>query len=171
MTHLSIALSLARTPSRHALRGVRGFTMVELMITVAIVGVLAAVALPAYFQYVKRATYAELLAQAAPVKTALVTCITIERNVANCSTFSDLGVAPPAPTKVVKSVDLVPSGADLLVRLVPNDYRGIDAADTCDLVPIIRRPPRAGGGSGDPTIEGWAFDTSSPCVVKGYVKN
>lgn len=145
--------------------------MVELMITLAIVAVLAAVAIPAYFQYTKRATYAELLAQAAPVKNALVTCLSIERSFNNCSTLTDLGMTPPAATNVFNSVDLVPSGPDLIVRLKPNDYRGIEAADTCDLVPVVRRPALQNGGSGDPVIAGWGYDPNSPCVTKGYVKN
>jgi type IV pilus assembly protein PilA len=44
------------------LRSKRGFTLIELMIVVAIVGVLAAIAIPAYQDYVKRARMSEVLA-------------------------------------------------------------------------------------------------------------
>ena len=43
------------------MRSKRGFTLIELMIVVAIVGVLAAIALPAYRDYTKRARMSEVL--------------------------------------------------------------------------------------------------------------
>ena len=52
----------------------KGFTLIELMIVVAIVGILAAVALPAYQNYSKKAKFAEVLTAGTAVKSAIEIC-------------------------------------------------------------------------------------------------
>ena len=52
-------------------RAQQGFTLIELMIVVAIIGILAAVALPAYQDYTKRSRISEGLSLAAGAKTAM----------------------------------------------------------------------------------------------------
>jgi type IV pilus assembly protein PilA len=49
----------------------KGFTLIELMIVIAIVGILAAVALPAYQDYTVRAKLAEAVAKASEIKTSV----------------------------------------------------------------------------------------------------
>ena len=57
------------------MRAQSGFTLIELMIVVAIAGILAAVAIPQYSDYTMRAKVSNVLAAAAPLKTAVALCM------------------------------------------------------------------------------------------------
>jgi len=72
----------------------RGFTLVELMIVVAIVGILSALALPAFQDYVVRSRVSEALILAAGAKTA------VSENAANGVAFWSGYVAPAASSNI-----------------------------------------------------------------------
>lgn len=71
----------------------QGFTLIELMIVVAIIGILAAVALPAYQTYTKKGRFAEVVLAASSVKTAIDTCFQTRGAgvLANCDSDTEVG--------------------------------------------------------------------------------
>ncbi len=77
----------------------KGFTLIELMIVVAIIGILAAVALPAYQDYTVRAKVSEGIGLAESAKTA------VSENAANGKAF-DSGYTPPSATSNVAGISI-----------------------------------------------------------------
>jgi type IV pilus assembly protein PilE len=67
MSHIKLNFGLVRTRCERA----GGFTLIEVMITVAIVAILAAVALPAYSDYVMRSKISEAISSLSDMRTRL----------------------------------------------------------------------------------------------------
>ena len=71
-------------------RSQKGFTLIELMIVVAIIGVLAGLALPAYSNYTKKAKFAEVVTAGSAVKSSMDLCFQMEGTIAECNDWTKI---------------------------------------------------------------------------------
>lgn len=72
----------------------QGFTLIELMIVIAIIGILAAIALPQYQTYTKKARFTEVVLAASSAKGLVDVCFQTRGagDLANCDTAAKIGL-------------------------------------------------------------------------------
>lgn len=134
----------------------RGFTLIEMMIAVAIVGIIAAIAMPAYTSYVRRSYFAELVTASSPYKVAVTACIARTNSLMACNTgMNGIPAAINTPVGMVARL-AVRAG---VITVTPVAQNGILATDTYILTPTLS------AGTGMVT---WAV--SGGGVINGYAQ-
>lgn len=131
---------------------IHGFTMIELLIVIAIVAILALIAVPTYMQYTKKAYFTEVVQATGPFKLAVTYCYYEQGNgaaVANCANGSNGVPAAPAASGNVASV--VTSATGVITATGANNA----PADTYILTPT-------------PTNNVLIWTATGTCKADGY---
>ena len=92
----------------------QGFTLIELMIVIAIVGILAAIALPAYQDYTVRARMSEPMARLAEAKTTIAEFYAATGRLPNSN---QTGINTTA-TDIISSITYVSASGQAIVRAI-----------------------------------------------------
>lgn len=110
----------------------RGFTLIELMIAIVIVGILSAIAFPSYQHYLRRAHYGEIVAATAPYRAAVGECVHRIGGLIGCNAGTN-----QIPAAITATVGVVAglSVTNGVITVTPVAVNGILATDTYILTP------------------------------------
>jgi type IV pilus assembly protein PilA len=127
----------------------KGFTLIELMIVVAIIGILAAIALPAYQDYTVRSKVSELLLAASAARTSITEAAQNLGTVTGSGSGLTIGVGGKISATTVSADGLVTiagvpaqfSGQDITVTLTPSwNATATTVIWSCDVAPVKYSP-------------------------------
>lgn len=138
----------------------KGFTLIELMIVIAIIGILAAIAVPQYNTYTKKAKFSEVILATTPFKVGVEVCV-VQQGLAMGSAITGCGggVNGVPPNSSASGQVLSVSSTDAGVITATSDSTATIGVQTTYIL-----NPTLGAATGG-TLITWKKDTSSGCIA------
>lgn len=136
------------------MRQPQGFTLIELMIVIAILGILVALALPAYQTYFGRSKFSEVVAAVSAVRKSVDACYQVKggADLSNCNSFAEIGVNSATSSPVTASIQLEADGSVVGTAITGNSLNG----ETFVLTPTVNAGSLV-----------WQVNSNSTCIAAG----
>lgn len=134
----------------------KGFTLIELMVVIAILGILATIAIPSYRTYTRRAHYTEIVQAVAPYKLGVEVCFQTTADLANCEA-GKFGVPKNMRNTSDKGlIDTIEVGEEGKITVIPRALFGITPKDDYVLTPLPNNERLDWAASGGSVVAGYA---------------
>lgn len=131
-----------------------GFTLIELMLVIALIAILIAASLPTYQKYTKKAHYVEIINATAPLKLDVAECYLLQGDLTKCQAGIN-GISKPIIGKskgLIKSITVAAQG---VIIVTPNNIYGIKETEDYILTP-------------KPENNGLSWQASGGAIKAGY---